>query len=104
MNISRSNYDKPFRCPVDTGPALRGPKDWDDCYGTAPDGGQRWEQEVYDRGNRDWTIDKTRCCGTWVLPANFCYLEPVWWFTAFMSPIHIAKRAIRDKIYEMRNP
>ena len=78
MNISRSNYDKPFRCPVDTGPALKGPKGRYDCYGTARDGGLRWEQKVYDRGNRGWSIDKTRCCGTWVLPFNLRYLEPSW--------------------------
>lgn len=80
MNISRSNYDKPFRCPVATGPALKGPKDWDDCYGTPQDGGLRWEQHVYDRGYRDWTIDKTRCCNTWVLPFNMRYFEPYWHF------------------------
>lgn len=79
VNISRSNYDKPFRCPVDTGPALNWPKDWYDCYGRAPDGGLRWEQKVYDRKTgRDWSIDKTRCCGTWVLPFNLRYLEPSW--------------------------
>lgn len=79
MRIARSNYDKPFRCPIETGPALKAPteKGWRICPGAEVTGG-RWKPDVYDRGSRNWSIDKTVCCNTWVLPFNLRYLEPTW--------------------------
>lgn len=99
MRISRSNYDKPFRCPIETGPALKAPPAKDICPGSRAAGG-RWKPDVYERGSRDWSIDKTVCCNTWVLPFNLRYLEPYVYYSHARWRVQLWWRysALRQKL------
>ena len=70
MAVMRANYDKPWRCPAWSGPALRGPRK----NAPACDGGSLAQTLT---GERLWQYRSHRCplCGTLVLPSILVWVD-----------------------------
>lgn len=72
MRVMRSNYDKPWRCPNWSGPALKAGD------GPCPSGSGARMFSLYGRSAK-WRFWLCRECGTLVLPAILRLLDPSWW-------------------------
>jgi hypothetical protein len=70
LRVMRSNYDKAWRCPQWSGPALR--VGGGDC----PSGSfaQAWSTKRHP----EWRMLQCQKCGTWALPNVLKWLDPSW--------------------------
>ena len=89
MKIMRPNYDKAWRCPDWSGPALKGGKG--DCPGGST--ASMWGSD-YDL----WKVFVCRSCGTIILPSHIRKLDPTWWKYKLERKIEDWKyeRSLRD--------
>lgn len=76
MKLALCDYDKPHRCPGWSGAGWKyNKKDW--CDDTIPDGMTRWgTPTLYDKKLWYARINKTNCCGTYVLPHFLIWFSP----------------------------
>ena len=80
--ISRPNYDKPWRCPIWSGPGLLNAAHPRKC-----DGGSTASQ--WDKPLASWRFHRCPKCGCIILPYVIRHVDPQWW-------LYGAEKAIAD--------
>ncbi|MBG0738801.1 hypothetical protein IV500_05125 [Paeniglutamicibacter antarcticus] len=99
MKFSRSNYDKPHRCPGWSGPAWKSGPGESGCEGGSlavqfGDDSDKWER-LY---KPHWTMYRCVTCGIYVLPSVLKNLDPSWWTFVVGRKISNVKDMLRRRV------
>ncbi|MCU6481923.1 hypothetical protein [Arthrobacter sp. A2-55] len=78
MKIMRANYDKPFRCPAQSGPAFKGIDEMICRAGSLAVAYSRHSDDWKRLYKPHWVVLRCPECNTAVIPFVLRWLDPAW--------------------------